>query len=101
MNNNFNNNSSAMNYTATTQTAAERCSSFPAVSWGEMNTSSPEKCTEYSGTVCKDFLAQWYLCAVGEGNIHIDVTEQSQIEQENVLSQLNRVLGICILMCKL
>ena len=51
------------------------------------------KCFEYTGTFCKDFLNQWFQCAVGKGNLTVEITREMQIQQETTIGNLNNYLG--------
>lgn len=66
------------------------CDSNLPVKWGRLTTnktSSHCTSTQYTGTVCRDVLTTWQLCAMGNEGVYINESvgsTQNQKEQEIV-----------------
>ena len=46
------------------------------------------------GTICRDILTTWHLCTVGDGNIYVNKTVETQKQRESDLTKLYTVLGL-------
>ena len=46
------------------------------------------------GTNCRDILTIWHLCTIGDGDIYVNETVQTQKRHESDLTELDTVLGL-------
>ena len=65
------------------------------MTWSKLNTTSPD-CNNYPymGTNCRDILTTWHLCTIGDGDIYVNETVQTQKRHESDLTELDTVLGL-------